>query len=87
MSLGEAATAMRRCANAVEEGAFSVAEAVGIGLDSVQDPRCAVIVRNGEVVYEAIAPGLAALPPDEVEDVIRATRFMALGSWAAQMRG
>lgn len=87
MSLSEAATAMRKCADAAEEGAFAVAEAVGIGLDSVQDPRCAVIVRDGEVVYEAIAPGLAALPPDQVEDVLRATRFMALGSWLAQMRG
>lgn len=87
MSLSEAAAAMRRAGDAVEEGAFAVAEAVGIALDNLQDPRCAVVVHRGEVVYESIAPGLAALPGEQVEDVLRATRFMALGSWLAQMRG
>lgn len=86
-SLAECAAAAGRCAEVIEAAAFRNSEAVGIGLDSFDDPHCCCIVFAGEVVYEAISPGLARLPAEEVEDVVRAVRFMARGSWLAQTGG
>lgn len=80
-----AGAALRRGADAIDAAAMRSAEAVGIGVDDI-DPHCVVIVHGGEVVCELVSPGLETLPAAQREDVIRACRFMARASWAAQKR-
>lgn len=74
-------------AAAVDEAAMRTAEAVGAGVDDPGGPHAACVVCDGEVVCEAVSPGLRTLPPDQAGDVVRAVRFMAWASWAAQRRG
>ena len=81
-----AGAALRRGADAIDAVAMRSAEAVGIGVDNLDDPHCVVVIHSGEIVYEEVSPGLQTLPAEQVEDVIRACRFMARASWAAQKR-
>lgn len=81
-----AGAALRCGADAIDAAAMRSAEAVGIGVDDIDDPHCVVIVHGGEVVCELVSPGLETLPSEQVADVRRACRFMARASWAAQKR-
>lgn len=81
-----AGAALRRGADAIDAAAMRSAEAVGIGVDKLDDPHCVVLYHDDEVIYEGVSPGLETLPSEQVADVLRACRFMARASWAAQKR-
>ena len=81
-----AAAALHRCAQVVDAAAYRNVEAVGIRVDNLDDPHAICIVHDGETIYEQMSPALGTLPPEQQADIIRAVRFIAHASWAAQRR-
>ncbi|CAM3777879.1 hypothetical protein MYFR107205_26465 [Mycolicibacterium frederiksbergense] len=86
-SLAAASAAMGAAASAVEAAAFRSAEAVGVGVDDVQNPHVVVIWRDTGAVYEAVSPGMRLASAEVQADAVRVARFMARCSWEAQRRG
>ncbi len=86
-SLARASAAMGAAAEAVSEAAYRSAEAVGVGVESVEDPHVVVLWRDGHAVYEQMSRGMRAASAEYQQDALRVARFAARGSWEAQRRG
>lgn len=82
-----AAAAMAAAADVVTEAAYRQAEAVGVGVNDVQNPHVVMLWRNGQAVYEAMSPGMRLASAEVQADAVRMARFMARCSWEAQRRG
>lgn len=86
-SLARAGAAMGAAAEAVSEAAYRSAEAVGVGVDSVEDPHVVVLWRDGHAVYEQMSPGMRLATVEIQADALRLARFTARGSYEARRRG
>ena len=83
--LHDALIAAREAERVWGEAAFRTAEAVGFGVDDVDDPRAVVVVHGGQIIYMGIADGMLQLPVDQLQDVINACIVNAFGMWRSKL--
>lgn len=84
--LGDALAAAREAERVWGEAAFATAEAVGFGVDDVDDIRVVVVVHGGQIIYMGVADGMLQLPADQLQDVINACIVNAFGMWREKLR-